>query len=131
MTLEEAIKHCREKAEKLIEESIKKDNYSDHLQGIGKANVKLQAAEGRKYANELKQVATWLEELSEWHKRVEISKNGGKATIIIEGQPLFITQGHIEALLEYERNQTIKEIVESFTKPFNVDLPKDFLGGRQ
>lgn len=50
-----------------------------------------------------------------------------KDYVVIKGKKVYITQGHIDALLEYERNQTIKEVVESFTKPFNVDFPKDFL----
>lgn len=49
--------------------------------------------------------------------------------IVLEGKKIYIDQGHIDALLEYERKQTMKKLVENFTKSFNVDLPKDFYRG--
>ena len=121
MTLEEAIKHCREKKEELVKESTEKDTYADLLRGTGKAKVKLQAAECRACAKEHEQLATWLEELEEWHKRVEVSKNGGRCSIIIEGKPLYITEGHIEALKEYEQKQMVKDVVKRLTESFKAD----------
>lgn len=50
--------------------------------------------------------------------------------IVINGEKVYITQGHIDALLEYERNQTIKEIVERMTKSFDDVSSKDIFGGR-
>ena len=100
MTIEEAIKHCHEKAEEqnrwasiLEVESVEREDCLE-------------------CAKEHEQLATWLEELLEWHKRVEISKNGGKTSIIFEGQPLFITEGHIEALIEYDRKEAEKKAIE-------------------
>lgn len=111
MTLEEAIKHCHEKAEELR----------------NPFGWKVETVVCVECAKEHEQLATWLEELLEWHKRVEISKNGGKASIIIEGQPLFITEGHIEALIEYDRKETEKKAIEQFIENWR----NNYEGGRQ
>lgn len=50
--------------------------------------------------------------------------------VVIKGGKAYITQGHIDALLEYERNQTIKEVVERMTKSFDDVSLKDLFGGR-
>ena len=55
MTLEEAIKHCHEKAEELR----------------NPFGWKVETVVCVECAKEHEQLATWLEELLEWHKRVE------------------------------------------------------------
>ncbi len=54
MTLDEAIKHCKEKAEELRDEAIGVD--SDEAQDCIEC------------ANEHEQLAEWLEELKDWRK---------------------------------------------------------------
>ena len=102
MTLEEAIKHCHEKAEELR----------------NPFGWKVETVVCVECAKEHEQLATWLEELLEWHKRVEISKNG-RCSIIVQGVPLFLTQGHIDALIKYEEEQTAKEALDRIFE--NID----------
>jgi hypothetical protein len=36
--------------------------------------------------------------------------------VMIEGKAIYITQGHIDAMVEYERKEQVKEVVERFMK---------------
>ena len=52
-----------------------------------------------------------MEELTSWRIREEMSRRG-RPTIILNGERLFLTQGHIDAMLKYEQEQNIKEVIE-------------------
>lgn len=117
MELDEAIKHCRDKAEELRTEA-------EQLRDIGEviSNPRQPYNEPVKNclecAKEHEQLAEWLEELKEWNIRKDMSKNG-RCSIIVQGVPLFLTQGHIEALIKYDEEQTAKEALDRIFE--NID----------
>lgn len=102
MTLEEAIEHCYERAG---ENRRRAELYV----AVKATEKKIQECE--ECANDHEQLAKWLEELKDWHIRKEMSKNG-RCSIIVQGVPLFLTQGHIEALIKYETEQTVQEAID-------------------
>ena len=42
-----------------------------------------------------------------------------RPTVILYGQALYITQGHIDAMIEYERKEKVKEFIDNFMKGLN------------
>lgn len=64
MTLDEAIKHCRDKAEELKDEAESYDEAKD-------GRVCLECAK------EHEQLAEWLEELQEYRRKYGTGKNAG------------------------------------------------------
>ena len=42
-----------------------------------------------------------------------------RPTVILYGQAIYITQGHIDAMIEYERKQKEKEFIDNFMKGLN------------
>ena len=105
--LDEAIKHCHEKAEELVKEREKwLDCENDDIYRLRKAH------DCNACAKEHEQLAKWLEELKKWHTRVEESKNGGTATIIVNERVRSLTKGHIEALIEYEQQKMIEDAID-------------------
>lgn len=47
--------------------------------------------------------------------------------VMIEGKAIYITQGHIDAMVEYERKEQVKEVVERFMKSLEEknDISRD------
>lgn len=42
-----------------------------------------------------------------------------RPVVILYDQAIYITQGHIDAMIEYERKQQVKEIIENLMKGLN------------
>ena len=77
-------------------------------------------------ATDDEQLASWLEELKEWPMRVEESKDGGRASIILKGKTVYLTDGHVKALFDYDVQKTIQDAIDNQQALFIV---KDALGG--
>jgi len=45
--------------------------------------------------------------------------------VMIDGKAIYITQGHIDAMVEYEKQEQIKEVVERFIKSFEEEEDND------
>ena len=43
----------------------------------------------------------------------------GRPVVILHGQAIYITQGHIDAMIEYERKEQVKEFIDNFMKGLN------------
>lgn len=39
-----------------------------------------------------------------------------------DGVSLYLTQGHIDAMIEYEKKETVREVIDEFTKGFMNEL---------
>lgn len=46
----------------------------------------------------------------------------GRPAVIIKGELIYITQGHIDALLAYEKEQAIKEVIDSMFNSMEQSL---------
>lgn len=116
MTLEEAIKHCKEKAEEKRRDYEQTCAYNISSEGCLKC------------AEEHEQLAEWLEELKDWRIREEMSKKD-RATIIIQGEKLFLTDGHIKALIDYENEQSIRRATQDILNDmtdFNKEIVEEY-----
>jgi len=45
--------------------------------------------------------------------------NTERPVVILYGQAIYITQGHIDAMIEYERKQKEQEFIDNFMKGLN------------
>ena len=101
MTLDEAITHCKEKAKELRETAKTYPNYKpydkDHNDCL-------------ECAKEHEQLAGWLEELKEYKTIIM------PTVFFPTGEKVLLTDGHIQALIDYERDQAMKDFIERFKK---------------
>lgn len=119
MNLDEAIIHAKNKAIELEKDAETVRSYEES-NGFPKSFILEKYKACIECAADHKQLASWLEELK-CYREITCAKN---TTLIIDEEFLNLSHGHINAMLEYEKEQTGEGVI---TRHMRI---KEMLGAR-